>query len=122
MRKLITNGNLYIGLPPLYKVYKKDHIEYAYDDNELQEKIEIVGRGYQIQRYKGLGEMSEEQLWETTMDPKRRNLIQVCIEDAIGAERMVTALMGNRVEARKEFLAEKANFNKVDNFMNKITI
>lgn len=122
MKELITNGNLYIGLPPLYKVYKKDHIEYAYDDNELQEKIEIVGRGYQIQRYKGLGEMSEEQLWETTMDPKRRNLIQVCIEDAIGAERMVTALMGNRVDARKEFLAEKANFNKVDNFINKINI
>ena len=122
MRELINNGNVYIGMPPLYKVYKKDITEYAYDDEELQKKIEIVGKGYQIQRYKGLGEMSAEQLWETTMDPSRRNLIQVSIEDAAEAEQMVTALMGDRVEARKEFLARNANFNKVDTFIDRVNI
>ena len=122
MRELVNNGNIYIGMPPLYKVYKKDVVEYAYDDEELQKKIEIVGKGYQIQRYKGLGEMSAEQLWETTMDPARRNLIQVNIEDAAEAEQMVTALMGDRVEARKEFLAQNANFNKVDTFIERVNI
>lgn len=122
MRELINNGNVYIGMPPLYKVYKKDVTEYAYDDAELQKKIEIVGKGYQIQRYKGLGEMSAEQLWETTMDPARRNLIRVNIEDAAEAEQMVTALMGDRVEARKEFLAQNANFNKVDTFIDRVNI
>ena len=122
MRELINNGNVYIGMPPLYKVYKKDIVEYAYDDEELQKKIEIVGKGYQIQRYKGLGEMSAEQLWETTMDPARRNLIRVNIEDAAEAEQMVTALMGDRVEARKEFLAQNANFNKVDTFIDRVNV
>ena len=122
MRELINNGNVYIGMPPLYKVYKKDVVEYAYDDAELQKKIEIVGKGYQIQRYKGLGEMSAEQLWETTMDPARRNLIRVNIEDAAEAEQMVTALMGDRVEARKEFLARNANFNKVDTFIDRVNL
>lgn len=122
MRELINNGHVYIGMPPLYKVYKKDVVEYAYDDAELQKKIEIVGKGYQIQRYKGLGEMSAEQLWETTMDPAHRNLIRVNIEDAAEAEQMVTALMGDRVEARKEFLAQNANFNKVDTFIDRVNI
>ena len=122
MRELINNGHVYIGMPPLYKVYKKDVVEYAYDDAELQKKIEIVGKGYQIQRYKGLGEMSADQLWDTTMDPAHRNLIQVNIEDAAEAEQMVTALMGDRVEARKEFLAQNANFNKVDTFIDRVNI
>lgn len=122
MRELINDGHVYIGMPPLYKVYKKDVVEYAYDDAELQKKIEIVGKGYQIQRYKGLGEMSAEQLWETTMDPAHRNLIRVNIEDAAEAEQMVTALMGDRVEARKEFLAQNANFNKVDTFIDRVNI
>ena len=122
MRELINNGHVYIGMPPLYKVYKRDVVEYAYDDAELQKKIEIVGKGYQIQRYKGLGEMSAEQLWETTMDPAHRNLIRVNIEDAAEAEQMVTALMGDRVEARKEFLAQNANFNKVDTFIDRVNI
>lgn len=120
MRPLVNAGHVYIGMPPLYKVYKGDKVEYAYDDKELTQKIAKVGKGYQLQRYKGLGEMSAEQLWETTMNPASRNLMQVTIEDAAKAERMITTLMGDKVEGRKEFLAKYANFNKKDTFMDKI--
>ena len=120
MRPLVNGGHVYIGMPPLYKVYKGDKVEYAYDDKELNEKIEKIGKGYQLQRYKGLGEMSAEQLWETTMNPATRNLIQVTVEDAAKAEKMITTLMGDKVEGRKEFLAKFANFNKRDTFMDKI--
>ena len=120
MRPLVNGGHVYIGMPPLYKVYKGDKVEYAYDDKELNEKIEKIGKGYQLQRYKGLGEMSAEQLWETTMNPATRNLIQVTVEDAAKAERMITTLMGDKVEGRKEFLAKYANFNKRDTFIDKI--
>ena len=120
MRPLVNAGHVYIGMPPLYKVYKGDKVEYAYDDKELNEKIEKIGKGYQLQRYKGLGEMSAEQLWETTMNPATRNLTQVTVEDAAKAERMITTLMGDKVEGRKEFLAKYANFNKKDTFMEKI--
>ena len=122
MRELVSAGHVYIGMPPLYKVYKQNGSveEYAYDDNELQEKIEKVGRGYLIQRYKGLGEMSAEQLWSTTMDPVRRNLTQVTLEDAVAAENMITMLMGDKVEGRKEFLNRNANFNKVDGFIDRV--
>ncbi len=120
MRPLVNAGCVYIGMPPLYKVYKGDKVEYAYDDKELNEKIEKIGKGYQLQRYKGLGEMSAEQLWETTMNPATRNLIQVTVEDAAKAEKMITTLMGDKVEGRKEFLARYANFNKRDTFMDKI--
>ena len=94
--------------------------EYAYDDKELDEKIKKVGKGYQIQRYKGLGEMSADQLWETTMDPATRNLIQVTIEDIAEAGRVIDMLMGDKVEGRKVFLNENANFNKVDGFIEKV--
>lgn len=120
MRPLVNAGYVYIGMPPLYKVYKGDKVEYAYDDNELQVKIEKIGKGYQLQRYKGLGEMSAEQLWETTMNPATRNLTQVTIEDAARAERMIMTLMGDKVEGRKEFLAKHANFNKRDAFMDMV--
>ncbi len=122
MRPLVNAGHVYIGMPPLYKVYKQNGSaeEYAYDDVELAEKIEKVGRGYLVQRYKGLGEMSADQLWDTTMDPAKRNLIRVTIEDAVAAENMITTLMGDRVEGRKEFLARNANFNKTDTFMDKV--
>ncbi len=124
MRPLVNAGHVYIGMPPLYKVYKQNGSaeEYAYDDKELAEKIEKVGRGYLVQRYKGLGEMSAEQLWKTTMDPMRRNLTQVTIEDAAAAEDMITTLMGDRVEGRKEFLNRNANFNKADPFMDKVKL
>ncbi len=120
MRALVNAGHVYIGMPPLYKVYKGDKVEYAYDDKELDEKIAIIGKGYQLQRYKGLGEMSADQLWETTMNPATRNLTQVTVEDAVKAERMITTLMGDKVEGRKEFLAKYANFNKHDEFIEKI--
>lgn len=120
MRPLVNAGHVYIGMPPLYKVYKGDKVEYAYDDKELNEKIEKIGKGYQLQRYKGLGEMSADQLWETTMNPATRNLTQVTVEDAVKAEQMITTLMGDKVDGRKEFLAKYANFNKKDAFMDKI--
>jgi len=120
MRPLVNAGHVYIGMPPLYKVYKGDKVEYAYDDAELERAIEKIGKGYQLQRYKGLGEMNAEQLWETTMNPATRNLIQVTVEDAAKADRMITTLMGDKSEGRKEFLAKYANFNKKDAFMEKL--
>ncbi|MBR4406987.1 MAG: DNA gyrase subunit B [Clostridia bacterium] len=120
MKELITNGNVYIGLPPLYKVYKKDKELYVYSDNELPDAISQVGKGYQIQRYKGLGEMNPEQLWETTMDPSKRTLVRVTLEDAVEAERLVVTLMGDDIASRKEYINQHANFNKVDEFAKKI--
>ena len=117
MRPLVNAGHVYIGMPPLYKVYKGDKVEYAYDDKELDEKIQKLGKGCQLQRYKGLGEMNADQLWETTMNPATRNLIQVTVEDAAKAERMITTLMGDKVDGRKEFLAKYANFDKRDGFI-----
>ncbi len=117
MRELINDGHVFIGLPPLYKVYKKDYSEYVYSDNELPDAIARAGRNYNLQRYKGLGEMNPEQLWDTTMDPAKRNLIQVTIEDAAQAERMVTTLMGDDIEARKKYINEYANFDKEDEFL-----
>ena len=120
MRALINEGCVYIGLPPLYKVYKKDKIEYVYSDAELPAAIERMGKGYQIQRYKGLGEMNPEQLWETTMDPDKRSLIQVSIDDAAEAEKIVSTLMGDDIESRKQYISEFANFNREDNFIDNI--
>lgn len=120
MKELIVNGNVYIGMPPLYKVSKKGVVEYAYDDNELQKAIDKVGKGYDLQRYKGLGEMNPEELWETTMNPETRSLMQVSIDDATEADRLITTLMGDQIEERKKYIQTHANFNKVDTFKDKI--
>lgn len=117
MKELITDGHLFVGLPPLYKVYKKDYEKYVYSDAELSDAVASAGKGYMIQRYKGLGEMNPEQLWETTMDPENRTLIQVTIEDAAEAERMITTLMGDDIEERKMYINKHANFDRVDTFM-----
>ena len=114
MKKLITNGHVFIGLPPLYRISKRDKIEYVYSDAELPEAIKRVGKGYKLQRYKGLGEMDKDQLWDTTMDPTQRTLVQVTIEDAAEAEKMISTWMGDNVESRKNYIAEHANFARVD--------
>ena len=116
MRELVTEGHVYIGMPPLYKVAKGSKVVYCYDDNALPAAIKEVGKGYTLQRYKGLGEMNPEQLWDTTINPDGRRLLQVTIEDLAEAERRVTVLMGDKVEPRKAYISAFANFNKIDNF------
>lgn len=120
MKKLITDGHVYIGLPPLYKVFKRDIEEYVYSDAELPDAVKRVGKGYQIQRYKGLGEMNPEQLWDTTMNPNKRTLVKVGIDDAAEAEKMITTLMGDNIEARKVYISEHANFNKVESLFDEL--
>ncbi len=116
MRELVNQGHVYIGMPPLYKIKKGNVEEYAYDDIELQKKLDKFGRGYDLQRYKGLGEMDPGQLWDTTMNPQTRSLTQVTIDDAAEADRLITVLMGDEVSERKKYIFENANFNKEDNF------
>ena len=120
MRELITDGHVYIGMPPLYKASKGDRVVYCYDDRELAAAIKKLGKGYSLQRYKGLGEMNPEQLWETTMNPEGRKLMQVTIEDGAEAERMVSVLMGDKVEPRRDYIAQYANFNREDNFEGRV--
>ncbi|OCA86870.1 DNA topoisomerase IV subunit B [Pradoshia sp. D12] len=114
MKPLIEHGKVFIALPPLYKVSKgsgkREVIEYAWDDDELEGTIKKVGKGYMLQRYKGLGEMNADQLWETTMDPEQRTLIRVCIDDAARAERRITTLMGDKVEPRRKWIEANVAF------------
>ena len=116
MKELIMAGHVYIGMPPLYRVAKGSQIIYCYDDKELEKVTKKVGKGYTLQRYKGLGEMNPEQLWETTMDPGQRKLMQVSIDDAAEADRLVTILMGDKVEPRRDYISEFADFNRQDHF------
>ena len=114
MRPMIANGHLYLAQPPLYKVYKdgknKSEQIYAYNDEELEIAKKKIGKGALIQRYKGLGEMNPDQLWETTLNPETRTLYQVTIEDAAKAERMISLLMGDVVEPRKKYMYKYAEF------------
>ena len=114
MKPLIEAGKVYIALPPLYKVSKgagkKEVIEYAWSDDDLQDAIKKVGKGYILQRYKGLGEMNADQLWDTTMNPETRTLIRVRIDDLARAERGVTTLMGDKVEPRRKWIESNVEF------------
>ncbi|MBS3091624.1 DNA topoisomerase (ATP-hydrolyzing) subunit B [Candidatus Pacearchaeota archaeon] len=113
MPKLIENGNIYVAVSPLYRIRKKgDH--YVYSDKELKEVVSRMGSNVDVQRFKGLGEMNPEQLWETTMDPKRRLLNRVTIEDAALADEVFSKLMGDDVEPRRQFIAERSHEAQLD--------
>ena len=125
MRSLITEGKVYIAVPPLYRIYKVDSKgktteTYAWDDKGLEEGKKKIGAGYKVSRYKGLGEMSPKQLKETTMDPKNRLLVQVNIGDPLSVENKVAVLMGKDADKRKKWLEQNVDFNEEDSFIKEV--
>ena len=127
MRPLLGAGRIYIAMPPLYKVSKgkgkKEIIRYAWTDEELKTATQSVGKGYILQRYKGLGEMNADQLWDTTMDPDKRTLIRVTLDDLALSEKRVSVLMGNQVEPRREWIEKNVQFtmDEKDQLLEQVT-
>ncbi|MFD1179059.1 DNA topoisomerase IV subunit B [Paenibacillus puldeungensis] len=118
MKPLIDSGRVYIAQPPLYKITRRsgklETVRYAWSDEQLQNYLKEFGKNFELQRYKGLGEMNPEQLWETTMNPETRTMLQVQIEDAAKAERRVSTLMGDKVDPRKRWIVENVDFTEFE--------
>ena len=114
MKELVENGHVYIATPPLYRVYKGKSEFYCWTEEEREGHMATLGKGAQVQRYKGLGEMSHQQLWDTTMNPETRLLRQVSIENAAEADRIFSMLMGDEVAPRREFIEENASYANID--------
>ena len=115
MRGLVEAGYVYSACPPLYRIQAGKKIDYAYSDEELEVLKKVYPPKAPIQRYKGLGEMDPEQLWETTMDPEQRTLLRVTLSDAMEADQIFSMLMGDEVDPRREFIQENAKYvNNLD--------
>ena len=117
MKPLIEDGRIYLAQPPLYRLTKKGKspvTRYVYTEDELERALAELGEQVEIQRYKGLGEMNAEQLWETTMNPATRTLLKVRIEDAAKAERRISVLMGDKVDPRKRWIMEHVDFGEFE--------
>ena len=118
MKPIMEAGKIFIAVPPLFKVFKgagkNEKVAYAWTESDLEAAAEKIGKNYLLQRYKGLGEMNADQLWETTMNPETRTLIRVTIEDGAKAERRITTLMGDKVEPRRRWIEENVDFGQLE--------